>query len=792
MPEESDHEVSGVDDTVLSSDTPTDVRRKSNIEPITTKHKASLIGHTVGGAHIDEFIGRGGMSEVYHGVLDSEEVVVKILQLQHMKSESTLRRFEEDAKATAALHHPHIVEIIATGNDEGTPYIINKFVKGKDGKAAPTLGKIHLSLEQSAQGLLQIAKALNYAHSTDGKLQILHRDVKPDNIIVQTEPLHLYLIDFGLAKIVDESRESVTQNRDVLGTADYMSPEQAADAKDVGPKSDIYSWACTAYAVHSRTRPREQRHTTVLKPLEEQLRTISIRMNDQITHELLLNEAIDEGFKDLTSGLDPVKDKASIDGIRKKMGRVNDKYEEDIARVLWGKKLDERPSFSMLIPRLEDRIKKNQVRERELTPEEKGEQDAYVQKLQRTVAEIKEDLGKSSEKFEKTYRLGLALTALADELPCADDSREALYKEALDHLSGVYAQMDIAQRSGQSVIIPLIIPLQEIDDYKSWAASGVNVIQERKNHFESRLTEQQYEEMLVNANKALDEKRLSDAVEFYTKIDHAKVPNVSKTKLTSLTKRFEDTIESILEEGAGLVEKDVDAAEKQYENAKILGAVLPKEGDCAKYVEGFKVFITYTKNNNSYKNAEKEGDFYNMLKLSGDMLKQSENPLFPSGKKDECGKLAATYQEALKSKTLDISILEQLIISTGGLIEERSKALPTDDSQTEETSIRSLSQERIDYFNTNIADISKKFGNLPRENIGPKYDELKTSLDFFREDVQVEIWKRGVGKDDIKEKYACLKSLIEHFREKDDKPNERFYLQVRMSYDRKRLEELGK
>src|SRR5574341_2695262 len=122
MPENTDRKVRE-EGTLPGSETPTDVRQRirTSLDPITTKHKSSLVGKTVGGVGLDAYIGKGGMSEVYHGVLGDQEVAVKVLQLGHMKSESVIRRFEEDAKATAILRHPNIVETIKSGIDEGTP-----------------------------------------------------------------------------------------------------------------------------------------------------------------------------------------------------------------------------------------------------------------------------------------------------------------------------------------------------------------------------------------------------------------------------------------------------------------------------------------------------------------------------------------------------------------------------------------------------------------------------------------------------------------------------------------------
>ncbi len=765
-------------------------------KPDTAKRNASLIGQVIGGAEIIDDIGSGGMGDVYLGMLDGQKVAVKLLQRRYVNNKSVVQRFAEESKATTTLRHPHIVETIKSGVEDGTPYLIGKFIEGSDGKKAPTLEDatkgFYFTLEQNAGGLLQIAKALQYAHSTDGKPQIISRDVKHRNILVKKDPLHWYLIDFGIGKIVEDTRESVTEEKSFLGTPDYMSPEQAADAKDVGPESDVYSWACAAYFAFSHIRPTEKRTPTVEEGTHaERMEIARDRSNEQINHELSLNEAIEEGFKEVTANLDPKKAKAAIDGIRNRMGRLSEEAEEDFMRVLDAKKADARPPFSKIIPRLEERIQKNSVRARELTPEEKEEKEAIVLTLRNSVKKGREELAKLPSPadvkvlLEKRYHLGQTLAELADVLPCGDGSRESLYKEALDHFSGVYAQVDIDIRNG---IKSELCSIQEVKDEKSWAASGINIVQKRKLRSESKMSEQQYEELFDKANKALDGNALAEAAECYSRIDHAKVPNVSKTKLASLTMRFEELIEKIIGEGKKAADGDVEKAEAHYNNAKLLSDVLHASSECRKQVAGFSNLIAFGKDNQLYVKAEKEGDFYTMLKKANDMVRILDKADFSADEMDKCRKLAESYLDALKPKKRQIGMFEELYKGAHELTDELSKERK-DDVDTHDISIRSLSEERINYYNKTIKEISDEFETLKQDNIGPKYDELKIALGDFKEELQVEIWKRGVGKE-VKERNDSLNSLINYFNEKGMRDKELSYLRVRMIHDKKRAEDL--
>jgi len=800
MPEAEnlDKRVSGANQ--ISDSSETDANAQTHVSPdhhgkdtrnITSKHKAPLIGSVVGGVKIDDFIGSGGMSQVYHGFSGTMEVAIKVLLDHHMDDERAIKRFEEDGLATTTLRHANIVETLAAGREEKIPYIVYRYVKG-----ATTLTSAPLTMEENASVLLQMAHALKYAHSiAAGKPQIIHRDVKPDNILVQKKPLHAYLIDFGIGKNMDKTHKGVTQEKMFLGTPFYMAPEQAADAKDVGPKADVYAWACTAYNAHSKIPPTEKR-TFVSDNLsfEQRMERIGDRLNDQMTHELWLNEAIEEGLKERTSAFDPAveKDKAHIEAIQKRTGRASDDYEELIHRVLCAKNPTERPNFSMIIPRLDSLIEKNLVRARELTEAEKTQQAEIITRLKTSAETERVDIKKMDEKdkagiIEKKFLLGRTLTSLSDILPFNDESREELYQEAVKHLTDVYSEANIASRAA---VPSTKVGVQDAEEYKSWAASGLRVVQERKKRRATRMSEHEYDALFTKAAEALKDDRLADAAGFYKQIDQALMPSSSKTKMNSMTQTFEAKITEILLSGEKLLENDVEAAVKQYNRAEHLSAVLPEASDGRKWVAGFYLLTEFNKLDRDYKNAETHSDFYSMLKTANDMSKLLENPLFTPEKKEVYAGRVEKHLEVLKTKKGHIGVLDELIKSTDELVDELAKEVQEKTEAEVESSIRFISKERIDYYKGSLEGITTTFFTLKRENIGPKYDGLKKSLDVLKDDLQVEVWKRGVGNGTRAESYDCLNALINHYDAKENKSKEMFYLHLRVGYDKKRLDEL--
>src|SRR5690349_4556078 len=196
-------------------------------------------GMTLGPYRIMERLGRGGMATVYrayHPSLD-RYVAVKVLPDFFADEPGYRERFQQEARSVARLRHPNILEIFDFGYDAGTCYLVFELVDG--GTLADRVGK-PMDLRDVVQLLEPLAGALDHAHANG----ILHRDIKPSNILIQRDGTPI-LADFGLAKIAGSMRK-LTVSGIVMGTPEYMSPEQAAD-EFVGPASDLYSLAVVAY-----------------------------------------------------------------------------------------------------------------------------------------------------------------------------------------------------------------------------------------------------------------------------------------------------------------------------------------------------------------------------------------------------------------------------------------------------------------------------------------------------------------------------------------------------------------
>lgn len=196
-------------------------------------------GAMLGPYQIVARIGHGGMAAVYrayHPALD-RQVALKVLPEFFADDETYRLRFQEEARSVARLKHPNILNIFDFGCDDGIAYLVLELVEG--GTLADRLGK-PMPLQEVVRILAQIGAALDYAHGQG----ILHRDIKPSNVLIQKDGTPV-LADFGLARMVGSMRR-LTSSGTVMGTPEYMSPEQAAD-EPLGPASDLYSLAVVAY-----------------------------------------------------------------------------------------------------------------------------------------------------------------------------------------------------------------------------------------------------------------------------------------------------------------------------------------------------------------------------------------------------------------------------------------------------------------------------------------------------------------------------------------------------------------
>jgi serine/threonine-protein kinase len=191
---------------------------------------------------VHERIGQGGMGEVFRctRLSDQRPVAVKILTPQMAAVPDYVRRFGREAAAMAQLDHPGIVRLVGRGKAGEHVFIAMDLIEGISLRLWAHDNRP--SARRLARILAQVAHALAYAHAR----AVVHRDLKPDNVLV-TPDQHTKVLDFGLAGLHSEGAECLTQSHVSMGTANYMAPEQRKDAKRADHRADIYSFGVMAY-----------------------------------------------------------------------------------------------------------------------------------------------------------------------------------------------------------------------------------------------------------------------------------------------------------------------------------------------------------------------------------------------------------------------------------------------------------------------------------------------------------------------------------------------------------------
>src|SRR4051812_30103763 len=199
-------------------------------------------------------LGRGGMAEVHGGRAPGlgREVAVKVLRSDLARAPAFQVRFRREAQASASLNHPAIVAVYDTGEDRtatgATPYIVMEYVEGE------TLRDVirregQLTPERAMRFAADVCGALDFSHRNG----IVHRDVKPGNIMITPEGA-VKVMDFGIARAVSDSAATMTSTAAVIGTAQYLSPEQAR-GEGVDARSDVYSVGCMLYELVTGAPP---------------------------------------------------------------------------------------------------------------------------------------------------------------------------------------------------------------------------------------------------------------------------------------------------------------------------------------------------------------------------------------------------------------------------------------------------------------------------------------------------------------------------------------------------------
>ncbi|WP_379153202.1 Stk1 family PASTA domain-containing Ser/Thr kinase [Paenibacillus sp. sgz5001063] len=225
-----------------------------------------MIGHELGGRYqVIERIGGGGMALVYraHDILLNRNVAIKVLRNQFVHDEEFIRRFRREAQSAASLSHPNVVSIYDVGQEDEIHYIVMEYIEGKNlneiiKERAP------LQVDESIRIASQICDALDHAHQN----QIIHRDIKPHNILIGRNG-RVKVTDFGIARAVTST--TITQTGSVVGSVHYFSPEHAKGVA-TGEKSDLYSLGIVLYQMLTGVLPflGESPISVALKHLQEE------------------------------------------------------------------------------------------------------------------------------------------------------------------------------------------------------------------------------------------------------------------------------------------------------------------------------------------------------------------------------------------------------------------------------------------------------------------------------------------------------------------------------------------
>lgn len=224
-----------------------------------------MIGHELGGRYqIIERIGGGGMALVYRAqdILLNRNVAIKVLRQQFVNDEEFIRRFRREAQSAASLSHPNVVSVYDVGQEDDIHYIVMEYVEGQNlneiiKERAP------LQVDEAIRIASQIADALDHAHHN----QIIHRDIKPHNILIGRNG-RVKVTDFGIARAVTST--TITQTGSVVGSVHYFSPEHAKGVA-TGEKSDLYSLGIVLYQMLTGRLPflGESPISVALKHLQE-------------------------------------------------------------------------------------------------------------------------------------------------------------------------------------------------------------------------------------------------------------------------------------------------------------------------------------------------------------------------------------------------------------------------------------------------------------------------------------------------------------------------------------------
>ena len=217
----------------------------------TSSHMIETLRRALTGRYeVERLLGQGGMGSVFLGrdiVLD-RPVAIKVVAPELAGAEAIRERFLQEARLVARLRHPNIVAVYAAGEADGLLYFVMELVEGESLRDRLTRDT-RMDGDAGTIVLRDLARALAYAHEHG----VVHRDVKPENILLDNRSGNALLVDFGVARALAGGDARVTMTGYTLGSPKYMSPEQASGERDLDGRSDVYSLGLVGYEMFSGT-----------------------------------------------------------------------------------------------------------------------------------------------------------------------------------------------------------------------------------------------------------------------------------------------------------------------------------------------------------------------------------------------------------------------------------------------------------------------------------------------------------------------------------------------------------
>jgi len=251
----------------------------SDIDDSTNKHVSSKTLPSSSSLYIDKYkilkqLGQGAMGKVYLGIDEETKQQVAIKVMNQNSNGKILDYFIREAQVLIQLHHPNIIELKQYGNFKGAPFIAMEYAEGST--LEDILNQHPISVRYALEIMIYILDALEYV----SHYHIIHRDIKPTNIIIGKNSKSIKLIDFGVGKSL-EDQNNLTKTGQIVGTIYYMAPEQLQNAVHVDYRADIYAVGATLYHALANCPPFEEHGANMVRVLMAKTSNQYIRLGQR-------------------------------------------------------------------------------------------------------------------------------------------------------------------------------------------------------------------------------------------------------------------------------------------------------------------------------------------------------------------------------------------------------------------------------------------------------------------------------------------------------------------------------